>query len=257
MAQYLTFLGGSAFSDFRRKDLARQLSIIDIHARYVHYVSLQTSFGQASSADLDLSLLEKLLNYAISTIQSPPSENGHVEKFFVTPRTLSPWSSKATNIAQVCGFGDIVERIERGMMVTIVPGGTYDAKLAAELLHDRMTQRLSTEMPKMEEIFAEQVPISAKVIDLYSKEDTPTEALQAANKDMGLALDESEIEYLVEAYAKHGPIPRSPFDVELFMFAQVRRLNLLDLSSGIDGITRSIPSTAAISNSMPHGRSMA
>ncbi|KAL9129228.1 MAG: hypothetical protein Q9217_002269 [Psora testacea] len=221
MAQYLTYLAGSAYSDFRRAGLAQKLGVLDVRARYIHYIALETVSGHESPSDLDPSLLEKLFEYGDHYDEGAREQPEAGEKFFVTPRTLSPWSSKATDIAQVCGFGNIIKRIERGMIVTIVSEGSYDSELFAELLHDRMTQTFSREMPKMENLFADPVPAPAGFVDLYAEDSTPSDALQAANKKMGLALDKFDIEYLVNAYHKHGPIARSPFDVELFMFAQV------------------------------------
>ena len=145
--------------------------------------------------------------------------------YFVSPRigTISPWSSKATSIASVCGFGQIVKRIERGTVYTITLKEPLDENIVpfADLLHDRMTETISTSIPDLEAMFAESAPASARTVSMQEVAIEPRQALQDANKALGLALDASEIEYLLDAFAKDGPVPRDPFDVELFMFAQV------------------------------------
>lgn len=80
---------------------------------------------------------------------------------------------------------------------------------------------METTPPAFETLFGTHAPLPVGQVDLHSATATPRESLEAANKTLGLALDVSEIEYLLEAFSKDGPCPRNPFDVELFMFAQV------------------------------------
>ena len=225
MAQYLTILGGSAYSDFKRQGFAKQLGVAEIRARYVHYIALHDKL-----AENDRDALDNLLAYGDEYLDSSPFEGGATETYYVCSRTISPWSSKATNIAHIC-LGETVKRIERDVVINVVSEKGYDKELAAEPLHDRMTQTFSTEKPNLEDgVFVESKPTPAKIIDLYVEGTTPQQALRADNKEMGLALDESEIDYLVKAYSKGGPIARSPFDVELRMFAQVNSEHCVSLT---------------------------
>lgn len=83
--------------------------------------------------------------------------------WFVQPRkgTISPWSSKATSIAEVCGFGKVVKRIERGTIIKITSEEDFDVEEAKKELHDTMTQDLSTNMPDLETMFGEHAPAPA------------------------------------------------------------------------------------------------
>ena len=218
MTESLAIVGGAAYSTFRKAAIASQLGIEahEIEAYYVHYVSFKPH-----ADNFDVELLQKLLTYGEQLDRSLSTLDPSVKDFFVVPRTLSPWSTKATNIAHICGFSEAVSRIERIVKVTILTLKDVPECLASELLHDRMTQHLLRSWPDPQEIFAEVVPTPASTIDITSEGVGPKDALQAANKTMGLALDESEINYLADAYSPSGSVPRDPYDVELFMFAQV------------------------------------
>lgn len=119
---------------------------------------------------------------------------------------------------------------------------TYDKNLAASLLHDRMTQTLSPEAPDLELMFAQNAPAPPQLVPMHAEGSDPRDALHEANKTLGLALDSSEIEYLVKAYSMDGPIARNPTDTELFMFAQVNsehcRHKQFSASWTIDGIQK-------------------
>ena len=152
---FITHLGSTALSDFRRQALIKALQIKDVRAQYVHFISLQAT---ESPKDFDQEQLERLLTYGLEYIDHEESDNGKITTWFVHPRrgTISPWSSKATSIALVCGYGDIVKRIERGVIVTIVSDGAFDEHKAKNELHDRMTQDLETKMPDLEVMFGQQ-----------------------------------------------------------------------------------------------------
>ena len=226
MSDYLTIQGGQAYSDFRRRELARKLGALDVEARFLHFIHLHANVEKQPPTHFDLESLKSLLTYGDPYVEKSLEDGSERYEFFISPRTLSPWSSKATNIAQVDGFGRSVRRIERGVMVTITSKSPIDEQLTMDLLHDRMTQTFSREIPEMERLFAELDLNPAEVIDLGVEGGTsPHEALQSANKRLGLALDASEIDYLVNVYSEGGPIGRSPHDVELFMFSQVHRHN--------------------------------
>lgn len=226
MNQYLTCLGPSCLSDFRRRILSDKIGATDIRGRFVHYVALQGEpHGQGSLRDYDREALDQLLSYGGDINRQVDSEDidGKVSTtLFISPRTgtISPWSSKATSIALVCGFGKSVKRIERGIIFTVVSEKPLQNDALANL-HDPMTQMLSTSLPNLADMFAEHPPAPVKQVLLHEQSIEPQRILEEANRSLGLALDSSEIEYLVNAYAIGGPLARSPFDVELFMFAQV------------------------------------
>ena len=223
MDQCLTFLGSTALSEFRSQALAKRLSVNRIEGRYVHYVALKGDQSQREPADYDRSALEELLAYGDEVFQVASRNETDVTTLFVYPRTgtTSPWSSKATSIAHVCGFENVVKRIERGIIYKITSETDYDTNLANNSLHDRMTQTLSATVPNLELMFKEHTPAPLQLIDIHAQGTDPRQALQRVNKTLGLALSDSEIEYLVKAYALDGPIARSPTDAELFMFAQI------------------------------------
>ncbi|KAF2842944.1 phosphoribosylformylglycinamidine synthase [Patellaria atrata CBS 101060] len=229
---YLSIPGSSAFSDFRLARLAAQLSAIDVRAIWIHYVNPLRSLGEEQLRTLGLLLeygdvpdshdrLSQTLLDALIRNDNPRDPN--VALFYVSPRagTISPWSSKATSIAHVCNLKSYVKRIERGMVIAASFTEPLESNLIPnpDILHDRMTQTISRTSPGLDTLFVEHDPAPARSIPLRANGSTPEEALQNANRELGLALDESEIDYLVDAYTKQ--LKRDPVDVELFMFAQV------------------------------------
>jgi len=163
---------------------------------------------------------------------------------FITPRpgSKSPWSSKATDIAQLCQLGSHVVRLERGLVYVFqtqndIALSASDIHLISPFVHDRMTQIILTQPPRETELFMESRPAPLRIIDLLSA--GPEEAknkLVEANTALGLALAADEIDYLVQAFIQEG---RNPTDCELFMFAQVNsehcRHKIFNASWTIDG----------------------
>ena len=134
----------------------------------------------------------------------------------ITPRigTISPWASKATDIAQNCGIAG-VERIERGTAIYL--SGSLNAAERtkwANLLHDRMTESVLSDFQAAEKLFIAHQDQTFETVDILVG---GRAALESANKSMGLALSPDEIDYLVENYQQ---LNRNPSDVELMMFAQ-------------------------------------
>ncbi|KAJ5089081.1 hypothetical protein N7532_007765 [Penicillium argentinense] len=218
---YLAIPGSVAFSRSRGKAIASSLGVQDVRAQWIHYVHTSQPLNETQR-----SVLEQLLRYGDITDVPPTftSDDGEFDTFYVFPRTgtISPWSSQATGISHVCGLRNSVKRIERGMKVSCLRKGAEDYKAGyMDLLHDRMTQIISEDEPELNLMFSEHAPQPLKTISLQSGSKSPKEVLQEANKELGLALDESEIDYLAEAYGPNGAIARDPTDVELFMFAQV------------------------------------
>ena len=238
---FYTHQGSSALSDFRLKSLTTKLGVNNITARYVHYVALKGVLDEAERKSLD---------YLLTYDDVPPSKRSidssvtnRATTLYVSPRTgtISPWSSKATSIAHVCGLETKVLRIERGILYTIFT----DEKMTEESawknkLYDRMTQELSYEEPSLETMFAQHEAAPATIIPVLNHSN-PKEALEVAGKKLGLALDASEIDYLVDAYVQ---LHRDPYLEELFMFAQINsehcRHKQFNASWTIDGQTKNL-----------------
>ncbi|HEY4158896.1 MAG TPA: phosphoribosylformylglycinamidine synthase [Polyangiaceae bacterium] len=183
----------------------RNSSISAVDARFVHFVALE---GTLASADVDK--LDRLLRYG------PRSEAPAVagRSFWVVPRlgTISPWASKATDIAHICGLAT-VERIERGIVYTL-SGAIADERALLGALHDRMTESVLQSEADAAGLFKHAEPRPLGMIDALGE---GRGALERANLELGLALSEDEIEYLLESFRRLG---RNPNDVELMMFAQ-------------------------------------
>ncbi|HEX5093777.1 MAG TPA: phosphoribosylformylglycinamidine synthase, partial [Burkholderiales bacterium] len=200
----LQLRGARALSEFRIAKLLPQLQRVQpairaIQAEYRHFVELDAPLPAGGEA-----LLERLLRYGEAPAAPAPGDT----LYLVVPRigTLSPWASKATDIAHNCGLAG-VRRIERGTCY-YVRGGGRDAAVAA-LLHDRMTEAVLGALEEAGRLFQHVAPRALARI--------PLATLEAANARLGLALSEDEIGYLREAYGRMG---RDPTDAELTMFAQ-------------------------------------
>ena len=211
----LTLRGAPALSDFRLKKLEQRLADVvsrplEVYAEFMHIAEL--SEGLDSS---EQEVLEQLLRYGPALASHEPEGN----LLLVVPRagTISPWSSKATDIAHVCGLKKIT-RIERGVAYYLNSGGDGldDAELeaAASVLHDRMTENVFLNLDDAEVLFNHAEPKPYISVDVLGG---GIDALVAANADLGLALSEDEIAYLVESFQG---LQRNPTDVELMMFAQ-------------------------------------
>ena len=225
MERHLVFPGPIALSDFRRHEAASKLGVPDVRAQFLHYVCLEEVVSSRDLPSINFTL-RGLLDYGeqVSEDFYGDASSEAVDTFYVFPRfgTISPWSSKATSIAHVCGLKHQVFRIERGTVIQIKHAmSQYDKELAAGLLHDRMTQKISPEGPDLHLMFKEYDPAPIVSIPIHANGLDPVEVLMEANKKMGLALDATEIDYLLKAFALDGLLPRDPTDVELFMFSQI------------------------------------
>lgn len=215
-----TFVGSSALSQFRTESLMKRLQAIDsnviqVSAQFVHFVaSHQPLQGQS------LNVIEGLLDYG----EPAQAVQGAELYVVVVPRlgTVSPWASKATDIAHNAGLIDVV-RMERGIQYQIkFKKGLFGGSKAAEgelvqslkaCLFDRMTETVLPDGFDTKNLF---ISLEGKKLQIISLE-AGRVALENANTELGLALSEDEIDYLLEAYSLMG---RSPTDVELMMFAQ-------------------------------------
>ena len=207
--------GPSALSAFRSQQLLADLTKIDrnivgIDSYYIHFVD----------ADRELSVDEhRILSQILRYGSNPGTPNPISQCFWVIPRpgTLSPWSSKATDIAKRCGLG-VVRRIERGIVYFIegIKGSNSsecDNTRVLSLIHDRMTQ-IVVPADRDINLFEHRIPAALESIPLMERGRV---ALTKANAEMGLALSEEEIEYLDRSFQALG---RDPTDTELMMFAQ-------------------------------------
>lgn len=232
----LTMRGAPALSGFRIQKLltAMQemgLPVTALTANYMHFAHVSAPLDETETG-----LLETLLTYGPKLQVVEPQG----QLFLITPRpgTLSPWSSKATDIANNCGLSK-VKRLERGCAYYLVASSELSAeqkKLAASLLHDRMTEVVFSELEQVEQLFAEASPAEFTRVDLLAGGKS---VLQEANVRMGLALADDEIDYLVESYQG---LQRNPTDVELYMFAQANsehcRHKIFNADWTIDGETQ-------------------
>lgn len=205
----LHFQGQSALSDFRLKRLEEQLQRIhgvkiQLAAKYCYFVQIAAALDAQEE-----SRLKKLLD--IPAEQALP---GTLQ--LVVPRlgTISPWSSKATDIFKIAGLDKVI-RVERGTafyLQTETP--LLDEAAVMALLHDRMTETVLQQFEAAYRLFEEKSPTPLMTIPLLSQ---GAVALQEANQTLGLALSSEEIDYLVNCFQT---LQRNPTDVELMMFAQ-------------------------------------
>lgn len=239
--------GSNALSAFRSQRLLAQLqavapTIAAVQARFYHFIDASSPLSTE-----DTERLSAMLTYGEPVLD--PQYEGVTEEYFVIPRlgTISPWASKATDIAHNCGMAHI-HRIERGVAYTVVlksgifgTGIKAPKKLGAEevqavtaLLHDRMTETVLRSADEAQALFSELEGRPLEAIDVLGKGRL---ALEEANRDMGLALAEDEIDYLLDAFTKAR---RNPTDVELMMFAQANsehcRHKIFNAEWTIDGV---------------------
>jgi phosphoribosylformylglycinamidine synthase len=216
MPEFLSLRGGNALSDFRLKKLLSSLessapAITALRAEFLHFVELSKPLSGER-----FSRLERLLSYGPAT--AGKAAGGDL--LLVVPRlgTISPWSSKATDIARSCGLTEVT-RIERGVAFRVrrKGGSTLSAGERAALLpliHDRMTETVLSSLDQAEAMFRRIAPKPLSTVAVI-RDGRP--ALERANREMGLALSADEIDYLVDNFRRIG---RDPSDVELMMFAQ-------------------------------------
>ena len=238
--QTLILEGGNALSDFRIQQLLPRLQahcpeIRALTGQYLHLVASLSPFDAAQK-----SILSELLTYGEpfnKAASLPPSSI----QIYVSPRlgTVSPWASKATDIAHNCGL--TVRRIERLLVYSLHFKNASSAKAASadtllklsDLLHDRMTESILAKQEDALALFTELQAQSLLHVDVLVG---GREALVKANQEFGLALAEDEIDYLLSSFQQLG---RNPSDVELMMFAQANsehcRHKIFNAQFTIDG----------------------
>jgi len=244
-ATFLALPGPSALSEFRAARLLARIRLIDpsvhaIGATFIHFVHLRGPLDSVDRARLDA-----LLRYG-DAAPTPIARNDR--KFLIVPRlgTISPWASKATDIAHNTGLAK-VQRVERGTLYQVGFGRSLSAKAVgvedqaariASILHDQMTESVVGESVDPALIFQSLPGKPMQTVPMLAQGRT---ALMHANADMGLALSDDEIEYLLIAFAD---MQRDPTDVELMMFAQANsehcRHKIFNASWTIDGEPRDV-----------------
>ncbi len=204
------YQGISALSDFRKSKLLSRLqeinsSVSNVEAEYVHFADISGELLTDEDARLQ----------QLTTYGTPFTAQRSGTLYLIVPRagTISPWSSKATDIVHNSGL-DHVNRIERGIAYYI-DGASAKNQDVAHVLHDRMTESVLSSLEDAAILFEATRPGTLKTIEIL---EGGKAALSTANRDLGLALADDEIDYLYDAYSV---LQRNPTDVELMMFAQV------------------------------------
>ena len=213
MSVVLPLRGTRALSDFRVEKLLQKAAALGLPAAQLSSEFWYFAASDAPLAADDAAKLEALVD--AQSVAAPQVSDG-LNLFLITPRlgTVSPWASKATDIAHNCGLSQIT-RIERGMAVWVSGRLNEDEKRAwAALLHDRMTESVLPDFQAAEKLFAHPEAQTFVTVNVLNG---GRDALVQANAELGLALSADEIDYLVENYRA---LNRNPSDVELMMFAQ-------------------------------------
>jgi phosphoribosylformylglycinamidine synthase len=230
-----SFGGGNALSPFRAAALLRRLrsaapAVSAVSARYVHWVAAATELDAQTTQTV-----ARLLTYGppAGAVADGPATGVVV----VGPRlgTVSPWASKATDIAHNCGVAiHRVERVTEYTLASDAPLGADDWAACAVLLHDRMTESAFDGVAASSALFDEREPEPMAHVDVIGRGRT---AIEEANVDFGLALSDDEIDYLVASFIE---LRRNPTDVELMMFAQANsehcRHKIFNADFVIDGV---------------------
>jgi len=228
-----TLRGAPALSEFKVKKILAQcaelsLPITDIYAEYTHFAHISEELTSDESH-----VLQQLLKYGPTIETHEPTG----QFLLITPRpgTISPWSSKSTDIAHNCGLNKVI-RLERGIAYYIASDALTDEQQIQlnHLIHDRMMESVFSNMEQATALFATAEPSELSSIDIMNG---GKGALVDANINLGLALAEDEVNYLFENFTKLG---RNPNDIELYMFAQANsehcRHKIFNADWTIDGV---------------------
>ncbi len=236
--------GSPALSDFRIQKLLSTLTKYSVKQISTHYIHLIESSEDLS--EKQLSIVKNLLEYG------PIIKDREIDgsDLYVVPRvgTISPWSTKATDIAHICGLTSIL-KIERGIEYQIEFDSTVtdqDALKVETLLHDKMVEQVFSSLKECEALFDHHHPKPLTSVDVLAG---GKQELVLANNSLGLALSDDEIDYLLESYIG---LNRNPTDVELMMFAQANsehcRHKIFNADWTIDGIDQNESLFAMIKN---------
>jgi phosphoribosylformylglycinamidine synthase len=216
MAELISLRGRNALLPFRIDKLLTSLAttrVSGLAADFWHFVQTTRALSVP-----ERDTLERILTYGPHS----PEHADRGDLYLVIPRpgTISPWCSKATDIARNCGLGSI-ERIERGVAFRAMSRdgvvlGDADRAMLLPQIHDRMTEAVVGSFADASRLFSHVAPRPLATIDLAAR---GRSAIEDANRALGLALSDDEIDYLADYFGpKHAG--RDPTDVELMMFAQ-------------------------------------
>lgn len=233
----LVLPGVSALSAFKNAKLLSSIqsqlpAVRALNARFIHFADCEDTLHAE-----ELDLLNALLDYGSASQSAVDTSALTAQLRVVVPRpgTISPWSSKATDIVHNCGLRKL-RRIERGIAYRIeasAPLSVAEIAVLDSLLHDRMTQAVLPDFDAAISLFERAEPRPMSAVDILGRGEV---ALQEANTQMGLALADDEINYLYESF---NHLNRNPNDVELMMFAQANsehcRHKIFNASWTIDG----------------------
>ncbi len=234
--------GSAALSDFRIQKLlasVRDFGVSSITSHYVHLIEIDSELSESQQA-----VLENLLQYG------PKLQDQNIDgiRLYSVPRvgTISPWSTKATDIAHICGLKPVV-RIERGIEYQLAfSGSEQDLEAVKAALHDKMVEQIFDSLDDCAVLFEHHQPRPMTVVDVLQG---GREELLQANQTLGLALSEDEIDYLLDSY---NGLARNPTDVELMMFAQANsehcRHKIFNADWTIDGEPQSMSLFGMIKN---------
>ena len=233
----LVLPGLSYLTIAKRDQLLQQVQKANPRIRSVDAVHLHLVNCTSPEAEAELKpgstprkVIERLFHYGDDfilpgTLDAIESQR-NVAYVLPRPGLVSPWSSKATDIAFLCNLRRHIERLERGaaFVFSLEDGSTLtetDLTTLGRFIHDRMTQSVQLQLPSPDLLFQHNAPSQLRTVPLSTVTDAKA-TLSDANKELGLALANDEIEYLVEAFVTGAnPMKRDPTDAELFMFAQV------------------------------------
>lgn len=244
----LSLRGSAALSQFRLDKILSSVRdsvprITHLYAEFWHF-----SWSEATLSDAQQSVLKQILTYGPKLAEETPSG----DLFLVVPRpgTISPWSSRATDIARHCGL-ESISRLERGIAYYVTTDdGTVlteaETQVLKPLIHDRMTEFMFKDIADAQRLYHQAEPAPMSSVDILTGGKS---ALETANVEMGLALSPDEVDYLLENFKRIG---RNPTDVELMMFAQANsehcRHKIFNADWVIDGIKQDYSLFAMIRN---------
>ena len=241
LLEMLILPGSSSISEPKIQNLLRNIQkscpkIISVDPIWIHLIHCKSSKLEEELLDPTLTFkkfLDRLLAYGEDARPDDTAEalakQRNIVHVLPRPGSISPWSSKATDIARLCKLGDHIERIERGTVFAFTTKDDQeitqdDISTFSEHIHDRMTQIVQISSPMEDSLFLHEKPKALGMIDLrnLSVAEDARAKLISANSELGLALATDEVNYLVDAYITGGSaMNRNPTDAELFMFAQV------------------------------------
>ena len=247
----LQLRGAPALSEFRRSKLLHvlQSELPQVHGLYAEYTHFAQLDGELSSEQRRV--LDAILTYGPNQAAEAPA--GQLVLVVPRPGTISPWSSKATDIAHNCGL-QAVKRLERGIayyLQSASPLSAAQLELAAGQLHDRMVEAVLLDSSEARALFGQDQPTPLYEVDVLAG---GRAALESANQDLGLALAQDEIDYLLQSF---NELQRNPTDVELMMFAQANsehcRHKIFNADWVVDGQAQPLSLFKMIKNTYEQG----